>query len=69
MIMILVTGVPHVTANESLSYDEVVTRSGLLTTCSRLLTGARGRRRPRAPWHWPRPRWCTTGPFFNVAHA
>ena len=69
MIMILVNGMPHITANESLSYDEVVSRSGLL---SDLLTITYRRGKP------PKTEGALTpgafamaqdGTIFNVKHT
>jgi hypothetical protein len=68
-IMILVNGMPHVTANESLSYDEVVARSGLL---SDLLTITYRRAKPpRTEGTLARgaSALARDGTIFNVAHT
>jgi len=69
MIMILVNGMPHITANESVSYHEVVTRSGLL---SDLLTITYRRAKPPksegalAPGAFA---LAQDGTIFNVMHT
>lgn len=68
MIMILVNGLPQITDNECLSYDEVVTLSGLLSDC---LSITYRRAKPPKTEGTLKPgaaALAQEGTIFNVAH-